>query len=134
MRQKIWSQLCGDYRKGGIVDKKVEEYIQKQKPLNKEICQQLRKIIFKTIPRIKEEMKWGAIVFGDGKFYIGMVKHGVNLGFSVNGLNKDETALFEGNGKTMRHLKITSLDEINEKKISKLVKLVNKKAVCKKKC
>ena len=51
-------------------------------------------------------MKWGVPVFAGGKFYIGSLKNNVNLGFSINGLNEKEIGLFEGNGKTMRHIKI----------------------------
>ncbi|MFC2159906.1 DUF5655 domain-containing protein, partial [Actinomycetota bacterium] len=69
-------------------------------------------------------------VFADGKFYIGSFKNSVNLGFSINGLNNQEIALFEGSGKTMRHIKIKTLQEIDEEKLVKLIKLVNKKAVC----
>jgi len=46
-------------------------------------------------------------------------------------LNKDEIKLFEGTGKTMRHIKIHSLKEVDEKKLLDLVELVNKKAICK---
>jgi len=45
-------------------------------------------------------------------------------------LTKDEIALFEGNGKTMRHLKISSLEGIDEKKLTELIEMVEKKAIC----
>jgi uncharacterized protein YdhG (YjbR/CyaY superfamily) len=50
-------------------NKKIDEYIEKQKSPLKEICNQLRKIIFKTFPNIKEEMKWGVPSYGEGKYY-----------------------------------------------------------------
>ena len=112
------------------MNKKVEEYINKQKNPQKEVCNYLKNLLHKTIPGIKEEMKWGVPVFADGKFYIGSFKNSVNLGFSINGLNDREISLFEGNGKTMRHIKIKSLQEIDEEKLIKLIKLVNKKSVC----
>jgi len=109
---------------------KVDEYINKQKNPQKKICNYLRNLLHKTIPGIKEEIKWGAPVFADGKFYIGSFKNNVNLGVSINGLNDREVALFEGRGKTMRHIKIKSLQNINEEKLVKLIKLVNEKSVC----
>ncbi|MES0341497.1 MAG: DUF1801 domain-containing protein [Candidatus Humimicrobiaceae bacterium] len=109
---------------------KINEYINKQKNPQKEVCNYLRNLIHKTIPGIKEEMKWGVPVFADGKFYIGSFKNSVNLGFSINGLNKEEIALFEGSGKTMRHIKIKTLQEIDDEKLIKLIKLVNKKSAC----
>jgi hypothetical protein len=39
-------------------------------------------------------------------------------------------ALFEGSGKTMRHIKIRTLDDIDEKRLVKLIKLVCEKSVC----
>lgn len=109
---------------------KVKKYIAKQKSPQKEIIQKIRKIILKTLSKSKEEMKWGVLGYGNGKFYLVGLKDHVNLGFSIKGLSKKEQALFEGSGKTMRHIKIHSLKEINEKKIVKLLKLVDKKAVC----
>lgn len=112
------------------MDIKVDEYINKQKNPQKEVCIYLRNLIYKTLPAVKEEMKWGVPVFAGGKFYIGSLKNHVNLGFSTNGLNEKEIALFEGNGKTMRHIKIKSLQDIDEKKLVQLIKLVNEKAIC----
>jgi hypothetical protein len=54
----------------------------------------------------------------------------VHVGFAITGLTKEEINLFEGGGKTMRHIKIYSLDEIDEEKLVKLIELVDKKAVC----
>jgi len=41
------------------MNKEVKEYIEKQKSPQKEICKKLRKIILKTFPDTKEEMKLG---------------------------------------------------------------------------
>ena len=104
------------------MDKKVREYIEKHKSSQKEICFKLREIILKTYPDIKEEMKWDVPTFSGGKFYIGALKEQVNLGFSINGLTKEEIALFEGSGKTMRHIKVRTLKDVDEKRIVKLLK------------
>ena len=55
----------------------------------------------------------------------------MHVGFAINGLSKEEIGLFEGSGKTMRHIKIHSLDDIDTEKLVKLIKLVDKKAICK---
>jgi hypothetical protein len=102
----------------------VDEYLQKQKSPQKEICQQLRAIILRTYPNIKEEMKWGVPTYGEGKFYIVSLKDHVNLGFSMANLSKEEEQLFDGSGKTMKVLSIPSLTDIDEPKILKLLKLV----------
>ena len=108
------------------MNKDVDKYIEKQKSPQKEICQKLRKIVFKTFPDIKEEMKWGVPSYEDGKYYFVVLKDHVNLGFSLKGLSKKEQELFEGSGKTMKHIKIHSLKEIDEKKIVKLLKVVKR--------
>ncbi len=108
------------------MNKEVDNYIEKQKSPQKEICKELRKIILKTFPQIKEEMKWGVPGY-EGKFYIVALKSYVNLGFLIKGFSMKEIALFKGSGKTMRHLEIPSLNEIDEEKIVKLLKVVKDK-------
>ena len=109
-----------------MINKEVNEYIEKQNSSQKEICKKLRKIILKTFPNIKEEMKWGVPTFANGKYYIVALKTHVNLGFSLKGLSKKELELFQGSGKTMKHIEIHSLKEIDEKKIVRLLVMVKK--------
>jgi len=108
------------------MNEEVENYIEKQKSPQREICHKLSNIILKTFPDIKEEMKLG-VPWYEGKYYIVALKDHVNLGFSLEGLSKEETGLFEGGGKTMKHIKISSLNEIDETKIVKLLKVVKDK-------
>ena len=115
------------------MNEEVDKYIEKQKSPQKEICQKLRKIIFNTFPSINEEMKMGVPCYGYteeepcGKYYIAALRDHVNLGFLLKGLSKKEIELFEGNGKIMRHVKFFSINDIDEKKIVKLLKLIDKK-------
>ena len=105
------------------MDNKVKDYIEKQKSPQKEICQKLREIILSTFPNIIEEMKYGVPYYGN-KYYIVALKTHVNLGFSIKGLTKEEISVFEGSGKTTRHIKINTLEDIDEKRIIKLLKMV----------
>ena len=113
------------------MDKQVSEYIDKQKSPQKEIIQKVRKIFQKTLPSCEEKMRWGVITFSAGKFYVAAMKNRVHVGFAITGLNKDEMSLFEGSGKTMRHMKIPTLEDIDQKKLVRLIELVDKKATCK---
>jgi hypothetical protein len=106
---------------------KVIEYIEKQQSPQKEICQSLREIILNIYPSIKEEMKWGVPNYGNLFYYVALKSH-VNLGFSIKDLTTDEIKLFEGTGKTMRHIKINTIEDINEENIIKLLKMVNEKS------
>jgi hypothetical protein len=54
-----------------------------------------------------------------------------HVGFAINRLSREEIKLFEGCGKTIRHIKIHSLDEVDEKKLVRLIKIIDKKAICK---
>jgi hypothetical protein len=112
------------------MDEKILDYINKQKSPQKEILLEVRKIFLKTIPGCREKMAWGVVTLEDKKFYIAALKDHVNVGFAIHGLSNEEICLFEGSGKTMRHIKIHALEDIDEKRLAKLIKLVNEKAVC----
>ncbi len=109
------------------METRVQEYIEKQKSPQKEICLELRRIIFQTYPDIEEEMRWGVPTYAKGKYYVVALKDHVNMGFSLKGLSKEEQKLFQGAGKTMKHIEIRSLEEINENEVIKLLKLVREK-------
>ncbi|HOU45589.1 MAG TPA: DUF1801 domain-containing protein [Candidatus Pacearchaeota archaeon] len=107
----------------------VEQYIKEQKSPQKEILEKLRKIILKNIKNQEEKMEWGVASYGGGKFYLVALKGRVHMGFAITGLSKEEVKLFEGSGKTARHIKIYSLNDINEEKIVKLIEMIDKKAI-----
>ena len=113
------------------MDKQVDSYIEKQKSPQKEILQELRKIFQDTIPNCEEKMAWGVVTFASGKFYIAAMKNRVHVGFAIAGMSEDEISMFEGSGKTMRHIKIPNLESIDETRLVKMIEMVDKKAICK---
>lgn len=110
------------------MDTKVTQYISRQAKEKKAILNKLRKLICNTIPNCKEEFNWGVPVYDGGKFYIAAMKTRVHIGFAIRGLEKKDIEAFEGTGKTMRHIKIHSVEEYDEKKLIKLIRLVHKNA------
>ena len=106
---------------------KINDYIDKQQSPQKEVCEKLRSIILNTYPSINERMKYG-VPYYDDVFYIVALKNHVNLGFSIKNLTDDEIALFEGDGKLTRHLKVQTLSNIDEEKIVRLLMLVMSKS------
>jgi hypothetical protein len=64
--------------------------------------------------------------YAGGLFNISVQPNQVNLEFSIAGMTKKQAALFEGNGKTMRRVKIHTLADIDEKKLGKLLKIAGK--------
>jgi hypothetical protein len=106
----------------------VDRYIEKQKSPQREIVQRLRSIILKTVPDVKEEFKMG-VPWYEGKFYVVALRDHVNLGFQVKGLSEQDMALFEGKVKMMRHVKFYSLEDVDEARVVKLLRLVAEKGV-----
>ena len=80
----------------------------------------------KTFSDIAEEMKLG-VPWYEGEYYIVVLKDHVALGFSLEGLSKQEQELLERSGKTMKHIKVYSLKEIDEENVVKLLRMVDKK-------
>ena len=78
------------------------------------------------MPDTNEDLKWGTPGYCGTKIYISSFKKQGNLGFQIQGLTEDELSQLEGTGKTMRHLKIHTINEIDEEKIVKFIKLVSK--------
>jgi uncharacterized protein YdhG (YjbR/CyaY superfamily) len=113
------------------MDSQILKYIEKQKSPQKEIIQKVRIIFQKTLPNVEEKMAWGVITFAEKKFYLAAFKDHVHIGFAITGLDKDDLKWFKGTGTTMRHVQLTSLEDIDEKKLIKIIRLVNKKSICK---
>ena len=101
----------------------VNSYIKRQPSPQREICEQLREIILRALPHVREEMKWGVPTYDDGTYYIVALKDHVNLGFNVVGLTADEVSQFVGSG-TMKHVEIRDVGEIDEAHITHLLQLV----------
>jgi hypothetical protein len=112
------------------MEREIREYIRKQKSPQREILSEVRQIFLRTIPDCSERRAWGVIAFAGDKFYLAAMKDRVHVGFSIKGLSLEEISLFEGNGKTMRHIKIARKEDIDEKKLCELISLVQKKAFC----
>jgi hypothetical protein len=110
------------------MESQIEAYIQKQKSPQKEIILKVREIFQETLPVLEEKKAWGVITYACGKFYLGAINNRVHVGFAISGLSTDEIGLFEGNGKTMRHIKIRTIDGIDKDRLVELIKLVDKKA------
>ncbi len=108
----------------------IKEYIDKQKSPQREILNEVARIIMTNLPGCRGKKGWGAVILAGGKFYFAAANDHVKIGFAITGLSQEEADLFQGKGKTMRHVKISSLEDIDAKKLAEMIKLVNKKAVC----
>ena len=105
------------------MDEKVRKYLDNLPSPQKEICEKVRNIILKTFPNLEESFKNG-VPWYECKYYIVGLKDHINIGFSVEKLTDEEMSLFEGKGKYIRHIKLFSLDEVDESRIITLLKVV----------
>ena len=105
------------------MNKKVDGYIEKQKPLQQNICKELRKIFFKNFSDLKEVMKYGVPYYNDS-FYMLALKDHVNFGFSIKNFSEAEIESFQGQGKTVKVIELRSVEEIDKKKIIKILNQV----------
>lgn len=108
---------------------KAENYINKQNTLQKEMCSKLREMILTNFPKIEETIMSEGLWY-EGKFYIASFADHVKLGVGVTGLSNEELKNFEGKGKSLRHIKFFSPEDIREEKLLKLMQLVYTKAKC----
>jgi hypothetical protein len=72
-------------------------------------------------------MEYGVMCY-DELYYIANLPKQVNMGFSIIGLSPEEVKLFQGGGKTMRHLKFENSDSIDKEELVKIIYLVLNKA------
>lgn len=105
-------------------NKEVTTYIANAPEPQKSILNALRALIFDVVPDAVEEFKWSRPVYGHNKDFAYLVanKNHVNFGFSQFTKIKNPTEILEGTGKTMRHVKLRSLEDIDESLFSKWLK------------
>jgi hypothetical protein len=95
-------------------DKTVDSYIAGLPAWQAEIIVAVRKILLETAPDAKESIKWAQPVYENvGPFaYMKAFKNAVNFGFWRGVDLEDPDGLLEGTGDRMRHLKLSSLDDV----------------------
>lgn len=107
------------------MNEKVKNYIDRQPDNIKHLLMEARKLILYTIPDCTESFEWGVLCYSNGKIYLAAMKNRVHIGFSIVGLPESYIKLLDGRGRTARHKKIFTTDELEEKNIAHLVKVVS---------
>ncbi len=98
-----------------MADKTVDGYIAGLESWQAEIVSQVRGIILQAAPQAKESIKWAQPVYESGGpfAYMKAFKKAVNFGF-WRGIDLDDPkGILEGSGDKMRHVKLTSLEDID---------------------
>lgn len=81
------------------------------------ILDRLRSLIFDVVPDAVEELKWSRPCYSSkhGLFcYLHSTKKHATLGFQNGASLSDPKKQLEGDGKDMRHLKLRSIDDVDE--------------------
>lgn len=105
------------------------DYISRQKKCQREIVEKIRALITVNFPKLNETVMTEGLWY-EGKFYITTFKDHVNLGLGITGLTPDEIRHLEGKGKSMRHIKFYSVNDIKDTDLLKLMKIVYLKTDC----
>lgn len=101
----------------------VEEYIDKLDSPQKKIVKELRRIVANHSSDIKEEIKWNVPTYSRCKNICSIMVHKKHVNFQVFcGAHIKDAQELEGTGKDMRHLKLSTLDEVDETKVEKYLK------------
>ena len=107
-------------------NKSVSDYISKANEEQMMILETLRKLIHQTVINVTEEIKWGFPVFTHKKnfAYLRLAKHHITLGFYNIDKIIDPNQLLEGDGNTLKHIKIKNMGDINQLVIAEWLKQV----------
>jgi hypothetical protein len=99
-----------------MMNKEVTNYIESAPEEHKAIMTKIRALLFSVVPDAEEEFKWSRPVYSHKKDFAYLVanKNHVNFGFSQFEKIKNPTDKLEGTGKTMRHVKLKTVADIDE--------------------
>lgn len=110
------------------MDKEVTKYIESAVENQQEILTDLRKLILSIAPNANEQFKWSRPVYGIEKdfCYLKTNKKNVTLGFFEFDKITTNKHLIEGTGKSMRHVKLTNIKEVNDFQLKNMIEEVLK--------
>lgn len=102
-------------------NQKITDYIGKASAEQIPTLETLRKLIHQSVKDVSEEIKWNMPVFGKTKdfAYLRFSRKHITLGFYHIDKLKDPDNLLEGEGNTLKHIKITQLDDKQKQQIKK---------------
>ena len=102
-----------------------DEYLEDQSPRNQAIIRGLRRLVKRVGPGLSETVKWGngCWVGNDGPVaYVYSAADHVQFGFFRGSSLKDPKGLLEGKGSYVRHTKVHTPSEIDERSFAALLK------------
>jgi len=104
-------------------DPEVTDYIQSAPNPFREIMLRLRELVSEVVPDAEEAIKWGTPVFSKVKniCYMAVFRKHVTFAFYDGRMLKDPEGILQGTGKMMKHIKLKTLDDIDQEQIKKWI-------------
>ena len=102
----------------------VGEYIASLDGWKADVVTKAQQIVLDAAPQATEAIKWSQPVYNTNGpcIYVKAFKSSVNLGFWWGIHLDDPKGLLQGTGNKMRHVKLTSVDDIDGEALSDLVR------------
>ncbi len=92
---------------------------------NYALVQAVRQLVLRLGKEVTEEVKYGGILFSGSQAFCGVfayAKH-ISLEFGDGASLPDAYGFLEGKGKQRRHIKLTTLDDLNTRQVAHYVQL-----------
>jgi len=102
----------------------IDLYVARENPSLVHVVDAIRNLVKKVIPQATEAVNpWGVPVFewNGPLFYMRVGKKHVTFGFSRGSALEDSGNLLEGEGRNLRHVKISEVTETRDPRLKKLL-------------
>jgi len=102
-----------------------DQYLAGQAPRNQDVIRALRKFVKHVAPQLQEAVKWGNGCWVQGKLpvaYVYSAPDHVQFGFFGGSALNDPSGLLKGEGKFVRHIKVRTRSDIDEKAFGTLLR------------
>ena len=104
----------------------VEKFLAAYDPEVQAIALGLRALMLRLVPEAEEKVHpgWKTIAYGRSKKFCAISPHKawVNLQFHSGSALGDSSNLLEGTGKSMRHVKVATLNDVKKRGLAKLIR------------
>src|SRR5262249_50087850 len=101
------------------------KYLADQSPRNQGIIRALRKFVKQVAPQLQESVKWGKVCWVKGKVpvaYVYSARDHVQFGFFRGATLRDPEGLLQGEGKFVRHIKLSRQADFDEEAFKALLR------------
>jgi hypothetical protein len=116
-------------KKRADLGKPIDSIIDKQPKDIKAIAVALREMIEAAAPKATSSLKWGMPFFTlDGKMMVAIGIHKKHVNLILPGAPDDPKGLLQGEGKTGKHLKLTTVSELPKTEVKKWLAAAAKNA------